>query len=130
MTRLAGLDTARPDIPDELFRLESGYPFTQDTIIDLDEIWVDILKELQDAEFHGLRHDSPGTYNRGCRGPLCRKSNRENARGRKSGTERPTRILAPRLERALDPVLEFYHTIAKVRIRAYQLELLEAIKNG
>lgn len=39
----------------------------------------EVNDELADPTFATYRHGSPGTYNKGCKGPLCRKANRDRA---------------------------------------------------
>jgi hypothetical protein len=43
---------------------------------------LDILEELQDAEFASRQHYSRATYAEGCHGPLCRKAERDRGRER------------------------------------------------
>lgn len=42
----------------------------------------DILFELHDPEYQGRSHATRSTYAKGCRGPLCRKSERDRGRER------------------------------------------------
>lgn len=40
----------------------------------------DVLDELTDEKFLHLKHNSRKTYYKGCRGPLCRKAERDKQR--------------------------------------------------
>jgi hypothetical protein len=42
----------------------------------------DILTELNDEKYKGRTHATRSTYAKGCRGPLCRKSERDRGRER------------------------------------------------
>lgn len=44
------------------------------------EIPVEVLEEINDPGYLNRVHGRPATYNAGCRGPLCRKMNRDRAR--------------------------------------------------
>lgn len=125
--QLTGLDLTRPTVPVELATQDlANYP-ADELEVALDESWLGIVKELQDAQLSGRTHNQRSTYESGCRGPMCRKAHREDPRRR---TQDPTRAMPPRMERSLDPVLEYFFIVAKIRIRAYELELLAAIRNG
>jgi hypothetical protein len=40
----------------------------------------DVKRELEDERFSGRTHHKKATYAKGCRGPLCRKAERDEAR--------------------------------------------------
>jgi hypothetical protein len=40
----------------------------------------DVYEEITNPEFIHLKHGSRKTYNKGCRGPLCKKKRREGGR--------------------------------------------------
>jgi hypothetical protein len=70
----------------------------------------DIVQELRDPDYASRQHYSRSTYASGCRGPLCRKS--EKDRGRKRNEQRATeagRIYTPSVDEeanARDPLLD------------------------
>lgn len=116
------MDITEPQIPLEIFSLSVDDP-------DLSyharcsELWIEVLTELQDEEYAKRSHHNVGTYDQGCRGPLCRKALREHPR-RKA----PHGVtLQVREERVYDPVLDYFHTICKHRIRKYQQQLLQEL---
>jgi hypothetical protein len=43
---------------------------------ELDKLWHDMNAELMDKRFLQSRHSTKNTYNRGCRGPICRSVTR------------------------------------------------------
>jgi hypothetical protein len=69
-----------------------------------DKLPEDVREELTDPRFTGRTHGKRGTYARasdggkGCRGPLCRKAERDEGHTRyarrqeKKGAERPARV--------------------------------------
>ena len=87
------------------------------------ELWEEVVTEVLDRDYLKRAHHNVGTYDQGCHGPLCRKALREHPR-RKSpaGT-----ALQLREERIYDPVLEYFHTVIKHRIRAAQQEILKEL---
>lgn len=97
-----------PFLPDEL--LEIIAPEVPDNDVCF-ALWSDVVKELSASEFQDRSHHNVGTYDVGCRGPLCRKANREHPKRRKSESR-----LAARAERIYDPIIEFYHTVYKHRL--------------
>lgn len=115
------LDLTVPTVPAEL--IPTLMP-PEHFINECDKLWEEICVEVLDSEFISRRHDNTGTYDRGCRGPLCKKSYREHPRRRA-----PLELgdLAPRWERAFDPVLEYFHTVLKHRIKQYQLTARESV---
>lgn len=114
-----------PDIPGAIFNL---------ALDDADltyhgrcaELWVEVVKEVRDEAYLGRAHHNTGTYDRGCRGPLCIKALRENPR-RRTAAGNPLQL---REERIYDPVLEYFHTVAKHRIRTKQQEIIRDIKEN
>lgn len=116
------LDLATPSIPFEIFSLALEDP---DLTYNLRcaEIWKDVCDELLAPEYKARSHHNVGTYDAGCKGPLCRKAHREHPRRRSpSGV-----LIQVREERIYDPVLEYFHTVLKHRIRKQQTLLLKEI---
>lgn len=60
----------------------------------LDNFPPDIREEIEQEDYLNLQHGRPNTYNMGCRGPLCRKANRESV-ARKVAKRRAERGLPP-----------------------------------
>jgi len=110
------IDMNRPGIPDELFSKD----FNTDR---LSELWSDICDELSDTRFTSRSHNA-GTYEQGCRGPVCRKANREHYRRKAKGGV----FVRPDADRIYDPVIEYFHTVIKYRIHAAQQKLLNELK--
>lgn len=112
------IDKSIPVIPETI--LPDGHRGTLTFTTDVRELWTDILDELCDDEFITRIHHNVGTYDKGCRGPLCRKALREHPKRRT-----PTGFsgLTPREERLYDPVIEYFHTVAKFRIKTHQHKL-------
>lgn len=106
-----------PHVPSEL--IPSDLP--KDWQAECRTLWEDVIKELCDEPYLSRSHHNVGTYDQGCRGPLCRKAHREHPKRRKPN-ELPSRPDRP--ERAFDPVLEFYHTVAKLRLREYRSSIM------
>lgn len=125
------LDLSRPSTPDEFLRWSTEeleeYGGPSWLVTELDTMWSAVLQELQDITFTGQLHHNSGTYERGCRGPLCRKAYRENPKRKTPAAELQR---SPRMLRRLDPILEYYHTVGKHRLNVYKLELLGLIKVG
>lgn len=89
----------------------------------LSDLWVNICSELSDSSYQGRSHNA-GTYEKGCRGPVCRKANREHYRRNATAG-----VLIHALDdRIYDPVVEYFHTVVKYRIRAAQQEILKELK--
>ena len=116
------MDRILPEIPYEIFSLSIEEP-------DLTyhgrckDLWDEVVEELCDELYSKRSHHNVGTYDQGCRGPLCRKALREHPR-RKA----PHGIkLQVREERVYDPVLDYFHTVMKHRIRNYQQQLLQEL---
>jgi hypothetical protein len=116
------LDTTTPGVPFDIFQLTDDEP---DLTFGLrcDELWSEIMNELLDQRFYKRAHHNTGTYDQGCRGPLCRKALREHSR-RKAPAE--TTLLVNE-DRIYDPILEYFHTIMKFRIKRYQQEILKEV---
>jgi hypothetical protein len=122
----AELNKTKPALPGELLQ----FPLDDIDILDfprqLEVLWNEIIEELYDPRWVTRSHNSTGTYDKGCRGPLCRKSVRENAR-RKSDREDTMTELAYRY---LDPIMEYYHLVAKLRLNNYRRERILAIRSA
>lgn len=118
---VAFLDHRIPEVPIEIYSLSMEDP---DLTYHLrcKELWEEVCNELVDPEYRNRAHNA-STYDSGCRGPLCRKAHREHPR-RKSSHGIPLQV---REERIYDPVLDYFHTVMKHRIRKYQQELLKEI---
>lgn len=117
----SALDQTMPIVPFEIYSLSIEDP---DLTYHMrcEELWEEVCKELLDPEFMTRSHHNVGTYNEKCRGPLCRKAHREHPRRRT--TLVPVQV---REERIYDPVLDYFHTVMKHRIKRYQIELLKGI---
>jgi len=89
-----------------------------------EELWNEVLAEVRDENYLKRAHHNIGTYDQGCRGPLCRKALREHPR-RKSPAGNALQL---REERIYDPVLEYYHVVVKYRIRVAQQALLKTLR--
>jgi hypothetical protein len=116
------LDKTIPEIPQPIFSLALDDP---DLTFHMrcEELWREVIEELCDDTYARRAHHNNGTYDQGCRGPLCRKALRDHSR-RKS----PSGLaLIVREERVYDPVLEYFHTVMKFRIKNYQTQILEEI---
>lgn len=117
------IDLNYPGVPPEIFNLAGEDP---DLTYDLrcQELWVEVYTEVLDHEYLKRGHHNVGTYDQGCRGPLCRKALREHPRRRgTSGT-----LIQVREERIYDPVLEYFHTVTKHRVRITQQNILKDLK--
>ena len=117
------MDLNCPDVPREIFDLaqeDADLTYT----LRCQELWSEITLEILDNAFLRRSHHNVGTYDQGCRGPLCRKALREHPR-RKSpaGT-----ALQLREERIYDPVLEYFHVVMKHRVRLAQQNILKELK--
>lgn len=110
------LDLTMPIIPREIFSTPD-MEYCKD-------LWESVCNEFLDETYASRAHHNAGTYDKGCHGPLCRKANREHARRRKANR---TAILL-REEQLYDPVMEYFHTIIKLRVRTVQLSILKDIK--
>lgn len=68
----------------------------------------EIHQELDDARFATKTHGRRSTYMAGCRGPLCRKSERDakNDAYRRSKKGSPILEYTPRPERMFDTIIE------------------------
>ena len=111
------LDISCPKIPDEI-----DNP-TFDSLV-VSDVWNEICAEFSNPSLSGRAHNA-GTYERsGCRGPVCRKANREHYRRNAKGGV----FLRPEDDRIYDPVVEYFHTVIKHRIRAAQQEILNELK--
>jgi len=116
------IEETSPEIPYDIFSLSCEEPdltYTQRC----DQLWKEICYELKNEKFLSRSHHNVGTYDQGCRGPLCRKALREHPR------RKPVHGVAQQVrdERVYDPVLDYFHTVLKHRIRKYQQELLQEL---
>lgn len=117
MNSFLELDRTCPPVPDILMPVADNYD-----PIKARELWVLILDEVCDKEYLSRIHHNVGTYDVGCRGPLCRKALREHPRRK---TKPPA--YTPQADRIYDPIIEFFHTVAKYRVREYRRILLERL---
>lgn len=117
------IDTATPEIPEAIFNLakDDADLFYQEHC---NELWRQVMEELKSAPYRTRSHHNVGTYNQGCRGPLCRKANREHPR-RKTPEVSLSQL---REERIYDPVLEYFHVVMRHRIRSAQNEILRGVR--
>lgn len=83
-------------------------------ISDLRGLWSAVLLEVTDDDYLHRSHHNVGTYDAGCRGALCTKALREHPKRKRP--DQPNER-AERMERAYDPVLEYFFTVAKFRLR-------------
>lgn len=96
-----------PDIPQEL--CPPVLPI--DWQWDIEELWTAISDELTDQDYETLTHGKLRCYDRGCRGPVCRKFARDMSKSR----ARSAKPYQPRRERMYDPVIEYFFIIVKQR---------------
>jgi hypothetical protein len=120
---LAELNREKPSLPSELLQFSLDEIDILDFPRQLEELWNEILAELSDIRWstHNI-----ATYNRGCHGPLCKKAVRQDGR-RKRATDDTS---ADRTFKRLDPIIEFYAVIARLRLRDHREARLMAIKAG
>jgi hypothetical protein len=52
------------------------------------ELPMDVMRELIDPKYEGVCHGKRTTSNAGCRGPLCRKAERDNKREQRQAYDR------------------------------------------
>lgn len=80
----------------------------------------EIIEELN--TIIGRRHGSRSTYSIGCRGPLCRKAERDRGRGkyriRQTAAGAEVYLMPPRAARVEDPFLEYHQEYYDVRRNA------------
>lgn len=117
------IDLIMPDVPRAIFDVAQE---DADLSYNMrcEELWSEVVSEVLDHSYIKRSHHNVGTYDQGCRGPLCRKALREHPR-RKSpaGT-----ALQLREERIYDPVLEYFHVVVKHRVRVAQQHILRELK--
>ena len=118
------LVTTMPEVPDEIFALAAEEPDSSYGER-CAELWQEVMDEVRDTTYGKRAHHNVGTYDQGCRGPLCRKALREHPRRRRSG-EVSTLML--REERIYDPVLEYFHIVMKHRVRTAQQNILKELR--
>lgn len=73
-----------------------------------DSLPADVLAELTDPLYINMSHHKKATYGKGCRGPLCKKAERDEARAaNKALAEVSGRVYKPRwtTAQARDPEL-------------------------
>lgn len=80
-----------------------------------------ILEEITNPEYAGLVHGTQSVYEKGCRGPFCRKEHRERKRrqyaARAAAEGREVRPYRPQMNRLIDPLLEqFYQEYAALLV--------------
>lgn len=109
------LDLTAPGVPVELM---PPYPLAN-FADEARALWDEVCEEVLDEKYLTRHHSNTGTYDQGCRGPLCKKAYREHPR-RRAPLEPGT--LAPRYERAFDPIVEYFHTVIKNRVKRFQNE--------
>lgn len=116
------IDIRQPEVPYDIFSLSTEDPDLMYHAV-CGELWADVLAELQSEVYNKRAHANVGTYDQGCRGPLCRKALREHPR------RRPPHGVAVQLreERVFDPVLDYFHTVLKHRIRNEQQQILQEL---
>lgn len=115
-------DRSCPEVPLEIFNVAADDADLTYTLR-CGELWEEVIDEVLNRDYIKRAHQNVGTYDAGCRGPLCRKALREHPR-RKSpaGT-----TLQLREERIYDPVIEYFYVVAKHRIRTVQQEILKEL---
>jgi hypothetical protein len=88
--------------------------------IDLEEIWKEVCEELTQEKFKNRSHMNRRTHSEGCRGPLCKKANRDFKRRRQQWKARAIYV-------ELDQVLDFFFVIAKEQIAQHQADILDKL---
>lgn len=88
--------------------------------INLEEVWQEVCEELTQIQFKNRSHLNRRTHVEGCRGPLCKKANRDFTRRRQKSQARP-------IYAELDPVLEFFFEQAKERIAEHEANILNQL---
>jgi hypothetical protein len=119
------IDKDLPTIPLDIFNLaqeDADLTYTKRC----EELWHEVCQEVFDEVYAKRSHHNVGTYDKGCRGPLCRKALREHPRRRSQSTT----LFQLREERIYDPVIEYFHVVIKHRVRAAQQELLKEIRES
>jgi hypothetical protein len=117
------IDLKCPEVPGAIFNLaldDADLTYS----LRCEELWREVTCEVLDHRFLKRSHHNVGTYDQGCRGPLCRKALREHPRRKTpAGT-----TLQLREERIYDPVLEYFHVVIKHRVRVAQQNILKDLK--
>ena len=114
------IDLDIPDIPSDIFNAaldDADLTYA----LRCKELWEEVLEEFFNEDFELRAHHNTGTYDQGCRGPLCRKALREHPRRKKPDTG----TLQMREERIYDPVIEYFHVVIKHRARISQQAVLK-----
>lgn len=117
------LDRLCPEVPTAIFNV-AGDEADLTYHFRCEELWLEVVEEVLDPDYTKRAHHNVGTYDQGCRGPLCRKALREHPR-RKSPAGGALQL---REERIYDPVLEYFHIVIKYRVRTAQQEILSNLK--
>ena len=120
------LSRVQPEVPWDIFSLAIDIP---DLTYHLrcEELWDEVLNEMLDGTFTNRQHHNSSTYDSGCRGILCRKANRDHPRRKPTHDQSH---LYTREERIFDPVLEYFHVVAKHRVKIARMELLQELKEN
>lgn len=120
---MSTVDLSIPEVPSAIFNValeDADLTYT----LRCDELWNEVIRECMDSVYQKRSHHNVGTYDIGCRGPLCRKALREHPR-----RKRPVATaLQLREERIYDPVLEYFYVVLKHRIRSTQQEILKELR--
>lgn len=93
----------------------------------LGDLGAQVMDELMDDEFDTFTHGIKSTYTNGCRGPLCRKAERDTCakryRERMGRLGRPVREYAPREtaypEEWLQSVIDWHRAERKKMIMSH-----------
>lgn len=75
----------------------------------VEQLYREVQAELEDTDYKSRRHGVKATYSAGCRGPLCRKGNRDAVREKYRAAQEEAGVevspMKPRDERIEDPYL-------------------------
>lgn len=83
----------------------------------------EVNDELADPRFNTYRHGSPSTYQKGCKGPLCRKANRDRAH--KGAGSESARAMDPYLSKRIHAHWVEYEW---ARVQAGETVVIKALK--
>lgn len=87
---------------------------------DLSSLWQSVIVELMDPEYTGRTHGNRRTYDAGCKGPACSKASREHGRRR-------TQTAPNERYKYLDPIIDFYTSIATIQIQEARESILSKL---